>query len=391
MITGEFKTAKGWRIFIYIFCLPLLALFTYVGYLAFTSEEFNLAVFLILISVSLGGVLAFIYGLWDTMKGRIVITENSISRITPFSVRTLDLHQIKGFRYDDKSIRIDSVFDNTKPIQISKYTERYGEILDWLQGNFIDLDGFEAGQEQERILNDDRLGIHRQDREYKLEEARRVARFINIIGVVAGLWIWFYPHPYEIAYLMTLFVPLMALTVVFIYRGLIQFDEKKNSPYPSIIYSFLASAGLVIRAILDFEILEYTILWIAVVFATVVMTGAFIIATKELKFRKALDYFTALSMALLVFAYSYGAYVIGNCTFDRSSPEVFTGEVVGKEISTGKVTIYYLTLDPWGPRKEPEKVSVAEDLYKVIEEGDTVDIYLKRGLFMTPWFNVSEH
>jgi len=187
-------------------------------------------------------------------------------------------------------------------------------------------------------------------------------------------------------------IPLIALGAVYIYRGLIRFDERKNSAYPSIGFAFLASGGgLTIRALMDFEILEYGALWIVTSAAASVIAALFITGTRELKFKKPAEYFTAAAIAAIVLGYTFGVYVMGNCVFDRSTPEVFTAKVMGKETSSGKTTSYYLILSAWGPRTEAERATVTEEQYQAAEEGDVVDVYLMHGLFSTPWFYISEH
>jgi hypothetical protein len=388
-MTGEFRTAKGWRIFIYIFSPLLIGLFVYVGFIALSSETPNLTVFLILIPVSLGGTTMFMYGLIETIKGRLIIGANSISRLSVLGTRTLDFQEIKGFRADSNYIHIISNNKNKKSIKMTAYIEKSDQVLDWLNSSFLELDSYEATEEEKQILTDNEFGINPQTREYRLNEARRITKHINIIGMGVCVWLWFYPRPYLISVLVAMTIPIIAFGLVFIYRGLIRIDEKKNSAYPSIIYGLGAtSAALLIRALLDYEIVEYKNLWTIVSITTVILVFLLLISTKELKFSKLVDYVTTLTLTVIVFCYTFGTYVVSNCLFDKSKPVIFNSEVTDKEISSGKSTTYYLILKPWGPRTETEKVSVTKDQYEAADNGDTVDIYLRQGLLKTPWFYV---
>jgi uncharacterized membrane protein len=388
-MTREFRTAKGWRIFIYIFSPLLIGLFIYVGFIPFSSENSNLTLKLILIPVSLGGTTIFIYGLVETIKSRIIVASNSISSLSIFGTKTLDFHEIKGFRIDDNYIRIISNSENKKSINISLYIEKSGQLIEWVSNHFIELDSHEAKQEEQQILTDHEFGINARTREYKLNEARKFAKYINIIGGLTCVWLWFYPRPYLLSISVGMVVPALAFISLYVYRGLIRFDERKNSAHPSIIYGFLLpSVGLLIRAIMDYEILEYKSIWIAVSISTIALTFLFILGTKEIKFTKFIDYFTTLSLTGMILCYSFGTYAISNCLFDKSEPEIFKSEVIDKEISSGKSTTYYLTLKPWGPRTETERVSVTKNEYAVTDKGDTVDIYLRQGLLKTSWFYV---
>jgi hypothetical protein len=388
-MTGEFRTAKGWRIFIYIFSPLLIGLFVYVGFITLNSETSNWTVSLIGILISIGGTAMFTYGLIETIKGRLIIGKNTISIQSTFGTKTLDFQEIKGFRADGNYIHIISNSNDKKSIKIGTYIERSDEVLSWLNNNFIELDNHEANEEEKQILADNEFGINEQAREFRLSEARRVAKYINIIGSGVGIWLWFYPRPYLISILIAMTIPIIALVSVYLYRGLIRFDERKNSAYPSIFTGFLVpSAALLIRALMDIEILDYQNLWIIISTATIAIVSLLILGTKELKFSKFIDYFTALSLTGIVFCYTFGTYVLSNCLFDKSEPKIFNTTVVDKEISSGKSTTYYLTLEPWGPRTEAEKVSVTKDEYQTTDKGDKVDVYLRPGLFKTPWFFV---
>ncbi len=344
-MTGEFRTAKGWRIFIYIFSPLLIGLFIYVGFIALSSENSNLTVKLILIPVSLGGVIMFIYGLLETMRSKIIIAANSISSLSILGTKTLDFREIKGFRINNNDIHIISNNKGRKSIKLTIYIDKSDQVREWLTNNFIELDNHEAKQEEEKILTNNEFGINTQTREYRLTEARRVAKYINFIGGVTCAWLWFYPRPYLLSLSAGMILPALAFMSLYIYRGLIRFDEKKNSAHPSIIYGFyLPSAGLLIRAIMDYEILEYKNLWITICISTITLTVLFIVTTKEIKFTKLVDYFTTLSLAGMMLCYSFGSYVISNCLFDKSEPEIFSTEVIDKEISSGKSTSYYLAL-----------------------------------------------
>src|SRR5688572_25763199 len=115
---GEFRTAKGWRIFIYMFSPLLIGLFVFVGFLNFSSETSSLIVSLIMMSVSLGGTIMFTYGLIETIKGRLIIEANSISRLSVFGTRTLTFQEIQGFRTDGNYIHIISNRNDKKSIKV---------------------------------------------------------------------------------------------------------------------------------------------------------------------------------------------------------------------------------------------------------------------------------
>ncbi len=178
--------------------------------------------------------------------------------------------------------------------------------------------------------------------------------------------------------------------MVIYYKGLIRIDEKKGSAYPTIFFAILmTSCGLFLRALLDYDIFDYSNIWTPSVIIGVVMITIVVFGTKEFKFQKAKDYFSVLSLTIFFFGFGYGSIVTLNCMYDESIPQTFQSQVIEKRISSGKRTTYYLELSAWGTQTESDDVSVSEELYESLELDDNVNIYLKKGLFEIPWFMIT--
>ena len=92
------------------------------------------------------------------------------------------------------------------------------------------------------------------------------------------------------------------------------------------------------------------------------------------------------SLALFLFAYSFGTVIHLNCYYDNSEAEYFTAKVLNKRISSGKTTKRYLELSTWGQQKKVDEVSVGKDFYNRTEIGDEVNIFFKKGKLEIPWF-----
>lgn len=259
----------------------------------------------------------------------------------------------------------------------------------WLNTTFRDLDTEEAADEENIILGDNKFGLNRQVREYRLKEAKRTARYINRAGVIIALWLLFYPKPYVLASLCAMAIPIAAMCAIYAYRGLIRFDERNNSTVPSIFPgTILPASALLVRALMDWNILEYQHLWISVSVATVVLTALFLLGTKELVHSTSLNLLIALVLTTFMLGYAYGTYVVANCLFDKSAPEEFTAEVVDKEIGSGRVTTYDVVVGPWSPETEPRELRVTEEQFDKLRKGDTIILHVKEGLLGTPWLYV---
>lgn len=186
-------------------------------------------------------------------------------------------------------------------------------------------------------------------------------------------------------------IPIIALVVVKLSNGLIRVDEKNGSAYPSVIYAFIyPSLGLMLRAVLDYDIFDYSNVWLTTTIITLAFLFLLLIKQKEITFKKKVDYLTVSSLALFLFAYSFGTVIHTNCYYDNSEPKCFTAKVIDKRISSGKSTSYYLELSTWGQQDEIDEVSVGKGLFNRIEVGDEVNIYFRNGKLAIPWFIVTD-
>lgn len=214
---------------------------------------------------------------------------------------------------------------------------------------------------------------------------------INCTGVLVALWAWFQPEPYKYVMLACLILPLISIAVLKFYKGLIRIDQKKNSPYPTIFWSFFASSSaLSVRSLLDFNIFDHSNIWIPSVATLLFLLTIIMLGSKEFSFKKTEDYFTIFNLILFLFAYGYGATITLNCIYDQSTAKSFDSSVLHKRISTGKTTSYYLELSPWNNQVESAEETVSKEFYDSIDQSQTVKIEFHEGLLKIPWFVITK-
>jgi hypothetical protein len=151
-----------------------------------------------------------------------------------------------------------------------------------------------------------------------------------------------------------------------------------------------AGMGLCLRALLDYNILDYSKVWAPSILIALIFIAIMAIDNKEFKFKNAADYFVIIVFSIFMFGYGFGAVITMNCLYDKSKPETFNATVLNKRISSGKSTTYYLELSPWGKQKEIDEVSVSKGLYNRLDKDDKVNIYFMKGQFDIPWFRVTQ-
>jgi cell shape-determining protein MreD len=387
----EYKIAKGWAIFIYITAPLLIGLFGWLLILPFSDGDFSPSATWIFIPISLGMITLMVLGLIETINGKVVIDNEKIYTISPFSNRQLNFNQIKGYRLIEKYIVIEPISSDKKRIKISSYYGKSNEIILWLASNYSDLDSQNELQEQEEILLYEEFGRTIEEREAKLKKARKTAKLINWSGGIVAAFTIFWADPYEYSILASFAMPLVAIMVMKFSGGLLRIDERKESAYPSILYGILApSCAIFIRALIDFDIFDYTNVWLPSLFITAILLGVILIGNKEFKFKKAMDYFSLFSAAMFLFGFSFGTLITLNCYYDKSEPEIYNAKILDKRISSGKSSTCYFELTPWGKRTEKEEVSVSKRLYNLLDKDDEINIFFRTGKFNIPWFTVRE-
>lgn len=386
----EYKIAKGWAIFIYLLAPILILLFSWLLILPFTIGNFSSNANWILIPVSIAMIALMVVGIIDTYKGRLIIYEDRIISISAFSKKELKFNEIKGFTADANYIFIEPYKKKKKSIKINKYIGGYNELLGWLSETFTNLEEQAIIEEEQVILNNKNYGWTEEIRERNLIKARRISKIINWTEGVVTVWIVFYPTPYQYAIMAAMIIPIVALVIVKFSNGLIRFNEMRGSAYPSVIYAFIfPSLGLMLRAVLDYEIFDYSNVWPITIIITLIFLALLLIKQEEITFKKKSDYLTVASITLFLFIYSFGSVIHLNCYYDDSEAQHFTAEVLNKRIGSGKTAIYYFKLSTWGEQEEVDEVSVDKEFYNRVEIGDEVSVYLCKGKLEIPWIYVT--
>lgn len=338
---------------------------------------------------AIGLALLFVYAILDARKGKLTLSDDYIIMDGVFGTRKLSTDNVKGFRKDKNYITIVPKGKIDKKIKVSAYYGDSWQIISWLSERYDDLDITEAQEEHEEILSNPEFGLTEEIRERRLEEAKKAAWYLNTASWGVLAWLFFYPHPYNIATSVAAAFPLLAILTCYAYRGFMKGDDTDKSAYPSVLNALIMpSIVLMLRAILDFNILAYEKGWLIMGFMAATLYIAYMLPTGGFAPKTASHYFMMFFLPVMTFAYSFGTYVVLNCQADTSTPAYYRTVIESKRISKGKSTTYYLTLNPWGEIKEPEEVTVTYSEYDYAQPGDTVTILQHPGYLKLPWIEV---
>jgi hypothetical protein len=377
----EFQYGKALKIFLSIFLVGLTVLFIW---LSFQNIK--------LIWISIIVIPLLIAGFIDLFKSKFVIDQDCVYTVGVLGKRMLMFDDIRGYRVDDKYIYIFPFSGlGKKTVKVSLYMKRHAEIVDWLDSHYTDLDAEDVMEEQRELLNNDDFGETLELRTSNLAQAKTVARILNIAGVAVFVWLFLLISYYYVAAIFAaILLPIVCLFAIKYFKGLIKIVDEKKSLYPNILWAFIApSTGLCLRALKDFNIFDYSNVWVPMLMITLLMVVVNLLIIPK-KIKKVEYYFGILGFALLMAFYSFGVVAILNTILDKSDPEIFRAEIKSKHIGSGKSKTAYFELSPWSTRKEVEDEAVSKALYNQLNEKDSVSIYFHPGYFKIPWFIITE-
>ena len=387
----SYRVSMTWRVLLVLLGVPLVGLFVWVGVMPFTDGVHrSLFAMIFLPAMALGMITVFVLGIIDAFRSALHIYPDRIVKREVFKTREIRIADLEGYRLVPsqytKNIVLFPKQKTEKKIKLPSMLEQFAGISEWVAQTLPDLDARDAAVEQQAILNDREYGNTERERGALLEKYRNVTKYLNNAGIAVGLWAFIYPSPYEILIVLCALFPLAGIMILVQSNGLVHFDERKNSAYPSIVRMFMMPAlALAFRSLLDFSIIDAKQLLLPVLAITAVFSGLMLAKSKE---------FTGkawIKLLPIIFAavYAYGLTVTGNCLFDRSQPEVFTARVLDKHVTTGKSTTYYVKLAPWGPVAEADDATVTREQYERVQVGKEVYVGKMAGILKIPWFFIS--
>lgn len=227
------------------------------------------------------------------------------------------------------------------------------------------------------------------------KKAKTLSSYLNNIGLLLCLWLFIYPYPYKILISISLLYPFVALYAYYKYKGIITLEDDDNSKadpkHPTLLSALVMPAfGITLRMLIDYDPVFFKDCIWPVVFIFIALFFIILLIQRSLSYK--IRFWSKANAAVLIFliAFSYGSCLATNCLYDNSVPKIYRATVLDKHSSHGKRTTYYLKLDRWGARNEPEDVSVSESQYNETSRNQVVHVNVKKGTLNIPWFYVEQ-
>ena len=341
-----------------------------------------------MVSISLGFAALGAFLIASVLRSQVTLRADAIVVQGLFSSRTLSRNSIAGRRvlptqYIQTLVLVPRS-EHEKKLKLALALRTDSAFVAWFAG-IPDLDAEELAKSEAEISADPDLGFHSEDRKEHLRTAKHAAKVLTAIAWIASLWGCFFPRPYNLAILILMALPLIAIVLQVRSRGIYQMEGRRNDARPSLAVVFLLP-GLILdlRVIQDLHLLRWAPLFSLAFLVALAFSWLLFQSDADMRRRP----WSLLLILLFSSAYCGGALCEGNALLDHSAAQIFSAAVTGKHISSGKSTTYYLNLNPWGPQAAPSEVSVPGDLYRSIAPGDNVCVSLYPGALHAPWYAI---
>jgi hypothetical protein len=345
---------------------------------------------ILMAAIFLGFALMGVYTMLGMLRTQVVLHADTIELHEVFTKRSLWRPDIAGRRlfpmqYGSPVIRLEPRSESlSRPMTMPQYLETDAAFDAWLAA-IPDIDSKELDASLDAVLEDPSIPGSEDEKLAGLARARRIAGRLKWVALAVSGWVWFYPHPYDLAIACAVVIPCVAVVLAARGGSFYRLNPSRNDIGADLSLPLMTPGfALTIRALFDAHVFDWRDMLMATTALTLILVLVMWIAVSELR---ASPGNTAL-LALLVVPYAYGAATLANMEFDRSEPERYEAQVLGSRISRGKSTEYYLKLGPWGPRSEADEVDVGRAYYQRGSRQKSVCVYLYRGAFRIRWFDV---
>jgi hypothetical protein len=384
-----FYLSKGWKIFCVIFAVFAVALSSLMIYYAFPFDSTFTSVLLLIIIAAF--VFLVVYFLFLYKMYCVTITDNTITIQNPFGKRIIDINNYKSYRIITSGSAPSVVFMNLDNKKVKKNTlelmvKEKEEIVNFLHERLIDLDEEDIKDDYKKIAEDNSLGSNQEEKFKLLRKAVIINRVIYfaVIGIGIASFIFTKYSNFFTAILCA--APFVLLMVVPLSNGLIKFNTKNSTLYPSILGAFIVPiAVLSLKSIYSlFRITNWDKVILPTVLLSLFLAVVIFIIEKNEKITK------GLVISVIFFALWYGIFASVNINSlgEQTIAETYSVQILDKRVSGGKSTSYYLTVTQWGSRKIENDVEIGRRLYGSVEVDDYVTIYIYSGIFGIKYYAV---
>lgn len=372
---------SGWsRAFIFIVGCMFAAFSCGFGFLARSNPNGVAGILMALLFLAIP-----VYLVAYAVRSRIIVDGSRITVRTAFGEKSADRGEIIGFRTlrsRNRTYKQLYLRDGRSPIAISQSFSTDDDFRAWF-AQIPDLDERDKQKLLDQISNDQELGATPEERLAALATAKTINVFTIIVEASAAAALIWAPAPFRLAAAIVLaLAPPFAIFMVQRSPLLYALFKPKADPRVDLAFLILISGfGLAFSSTGVHFVSTQSILEIAGSIAAVLTAALYLTARNSFTVPG-----TVIAFLVVSGFYGYGLTSVADTLADPSTPQPYAAQVVGKHISRGRSTSYYLDLAPWGPIQTPNRLSVPSAIYRKTVQGDQVCLELHPGTLHVEWY-----
>jgi len=335
---------------------------------------------LMVIPLAIGGYLVLL-----AVRSRLVIDGSRIEVRGAFAENSADLSEIEGYRTirtrNGSYWRIQRK-DGRGSFNIQNSFAGDDNLRAWFQ-QMTNLDERDRTALLNEISQNAELGATPEDRLAALNRARQWNIGLSVGSIAAALGLNFASENLQLPLAVVLAVaPLVALMMIYRQPLLYALGKPKRDPRTDLAAVFLAAGlGMIFRN-RSIEFFYEQPFWTAVLLLSL-LYAALLYKPIRCSGSSNSPLFVGLIFAGML---GYALVTAADTLADTSKASNFTVQVIGKHLSRGRSTTYYLDLAPWGPVEGSSKIHVPRSVYEASGEGDSVCLALHTGRLSLPWY-----
>jgi hypothetical protein len=328
-------------------------------------------------------------GLYWTMvalRSRLVIDGARVRVQGAVRMREFDLSQVEGYRtYKNRysSFRVICLKDGARKIPLMNYATD-DRLEEWFAG-LKDLDQQDREQLLEKIVQDQELGATPEERREALARAKRVNIAAWVVDGAAAVALVWGAAEYRLAAMVVLaLAPFAAAYLLYRQPLLYAIFQGRRDPRADVSPVLIISGFGLLLGTNKADFISMNLLFPFIAFAGLASMVAFYPAARKSPRLAA----TLMGLCFLSAFYGWGLAESIDVTADRSTPQVYTAQVLGGHVSRGsRSTSYYLELEPWGPYEAVNtQMKVSRGVYFATQPGDIICLALHSGALHAPWY-----
>jgi hypothetical protein len=327
--------------------------------------------------IAVAFTLAAVYTIASVRVGYTRLLSDRVEHRELFRERVLPRVQVAGYRPQlaTKLICLVAV-PGAKDLVVPLHVVENPVWTAWLD-TLKDLDVEDHNAAIEVLETDARLGRNPDQRLRTLGSLHRLTARLSWGGLALAIWLFIYPRPYELAILVGVVTPLIALAVASLWPGLVVLvSGEDNDPHVSLAAFWLApSLALGLRAMLDIHAID----WLAPIGLGAVLAAApFALA---LRIEKAAGHpWRALYSAIAALAWGWGTVSLANALFDRAPATIHPATIVELTGAIDKDPGFSLRVTDAAPRLPLlEDLDVSTSRYASAKVGDRACVAIHPG------------